>query len=332
MERVTGDPEEDAFRVEMEVVSWINSDLLSAVVLASNVGTLGLDGAPPILAGASIDPDGRGGPAGGSDIGAGVYDLVAIHSGRGRGDVPSRLNDWIINNATSTFVQWSAYDTTMPGSFPVGSPIGSRSLLSVGAAPSDVPGFGVDALGDSAMDGGPGPYSPASPGGGPPEPGDTFVMDGFVVDIDDWDVGEVFSVNWFLAALNDVSAGWHPTINPFTADLAPDGQSFSYGVMNLVRLEPSVGTPVGTFPGAVFVGNAGFDQSGASFYDTVYEIPNPAEFAAEFGAGLTAAFLNPVDNLFSAEINTRPVPEAGSIVLVGSGLAIIGASSRQRRR
>lgn len=46
----------------------------------TNVGATAVDGGIPRIAGASIDPNGRGGPAGGSDIGAATYDATSIHS------------------------------------------------------------------------------------------------------------------------------------------------------------------------------------------------------------------------------------------------------------
>lgn len=328
MERVPGDLDEDAFRVEFQALNWAHFQL-DSIVVASNVGSTAVDAQAPRFSAAAIDADGRGGTPGGSHIGLGVFDPVAIHSGRGRGDLPNMLNDWLVNNVSDTFVQWSAYDTTQPGAFPVGSPLSSRDLLWQFATPSYVPGFGVDALGDSAMDGGPTPYTPSSPGGGPPNI--RYVIDGFVIDVDDWDVGEVFSLNWTLAGVGNTSAGWHPLNNPFHPLGGHDGQSFGFGVMNLARIEPSIGSPPGSLPGAVFVDNEGFNQSSFSFYDTVYEIPNPAEFAAEFGAGITAPFLNPADNVFNAQVNTRLVPEPVTMILVGAGLGAVGVCRRRHR-
>jgi hypothetical protein len=195
-----------------------------------------------------------------------------------------------------------------------------------------VPGYGTDGIGDSAMDGGPDPYTPSSPGGGQPDSGYEYpnVLDGFVFDVDDWDEGEVFSLNWWTAGLGSVSGGapYH-LYSPATI-----GDPFGYGIVSLVRLEPTIGSPDGDLPGPVFAGNVGFDQSGDSFFDTVYEIPNPAEFAAEFGAGLTAQFVNPADNILGLPINTeRLVPEPATFVFAGSGLlALAGISSRGRRK
>ena len=329
MERLPSDVEGDAFRVQFQVLNWTGTDA-SSLFMSANTGTTAVDGGVPGFVSASIDANGRGGALGGSDIGPGAFDAQAIHSGRGRGDLSNLENDWQTTSVTPTHVQWDNATTV------VGTPIPNRDLLFVGD-PALVPGFGTDALGDSAVDGGPTPYVNQSPGGGQPTPdGSGNVLDGFVIDIDDWDVGEVFSLNWFLAASFDGSASFVPVSGGFPGNFFPIGTSgfgndFGFGVMNLVRVEDSIGAPAPSLPGPVFVGNTGFVQSGTAFYDTVYEIPNPSEFAAEFGAGLTAGFLNPFDNVFDVNTNAIPIPEPSSIVLVGAGLVGLGASRRRRR-
>ena len=331
IERIPGDAEGDAFRVEFELLNW-TSYYTDVLTIGTNIGTTALDGSAPRIVGASIDPDGRGGSSGGNDIGPGSFDPVAIHNGRGRGDLESLENNWHVKSLSSTFVQWDDFD----GNHFTGTTIPYRDIMRPFNGASLVPGFGVDALGDSAIDGGPRPYLPATPGGGRPNPdGSGNVLDGFVVDIDDWDVDETFSVNWFLAGYRGQSGGiCDLMICVSPAGTAARGNAFGFGVMNLVRVDPSIGSPAGTLAGAVFVGNTGFDQSNFSFYDTVYEIPNPAEFAAEFGAAITAPFLNPADNIFNAPINTHLiVPEPGSAGLVfGCVVGVAAASGRGRRR
>ncbi len=191
-------------------------------------------------------------------------------------------------------------------------------------------GFGTDALGDTAIDGGPRPYTPEPSFGGY----SVNDVDGVVLDIDDWDVGEVFSLNWFLAAIYYHSAGYDPETNPILpVGTAAEGSPFGFGVLNLVRIEPTIGSPAGELPGAVFVDNEGFDQSVYSFYDTVYEIPNPAEFAAEVGVGITAPFLNPADNIYDAPVNTQLVPEPNAVVILGCGIfTAVGFGRRQKRK
>jgi hypothetical protein len=334
MERVPGDAEGDAFRVEFEVVNWSCCGA-DALMMAVNQGTTRKSGSAPYFSGSSIDADGRGGSSGGSDIGAGVYDPIAIHSGRGRGDVPNMLNDWSVADQTESYVRWDTFDTSLPFQPWDGTEVGSRLItvewLSIPFRVDLVPGYGADGLGDSAFDGGPDPFTPSTPGGGQPDTAyeSTNVLDGFVIDVDDWDEGEVFSLNWWKANLETVSGGApYSLFSP-----AEFGDPFGYGIMSLVRLEPTIGSPDETLPGPVFAGNVGFDQSGNSFFDTVYEIPNPAEFAAEFGAALTAEFVNPADNLFNLPINAdRLVPEPAMFVLAGAGLFGIGGNSSRNRR
>lgn len=319
IERVPGDLEGDAFRIELEVLNW-STYYAAALTMAANVGTSAVEGSAPRIAGASIDPDGRGGSAGGADIGPGVFDAVPIHSGYGRGDQPGRINDWTVERTTSTFVQWDMYPTGVVGGGPTGDGLrlDEQSVFyAFGGSPINyVPGFGVDALGDTAIDGGPGPYSPASPGGGPPTSPQQNIRDGFVLDVDDWDEGEVFSVNWFFANVMNSSGG---ALVDFYYRGEYGDDPFSLGVMSLVRIAPSIGAPTGNLPGPVFVDGVGFDQSTFSFYDTVYEIPNPAEFAAEFGGAITAPFLNPADNVFNVSITTALIPEpSGAILIVGA--------------
>ena len=97
-----------------------------------------------------------------------------------------------------------------------------------------------------------------------------------------------------------------------------------FGVLNLARM--SLG---GSLPGPVFAGNSGFVQDTNEFYDTVYQIPNPSEFALEMGGGITGDFMNPDDNVFNAPVNTSviPTPAASAMMMVGFGSIL----SRRRR-
>jgi hypothetical protein len=113
------------------------------------------------------------------------------------------------------------------------------------------------------------------------------VLDGFVFSVIDFDPGEVISLNWFLLDQDG---------NPIGT--AAGGNQYGFGVVNLKRVDGGI-----TLDDPVFEGNVGFDQSARSFFGIVYDGGANYEFAVEFGASLTAPFLNPADNSFKAEVN-----------------------------
>ena len=362
IERVAGDVEGDAFILEFEVLNWTGTDAFG-LSLGATVGTSSIagDGVDPVIVQNGIDANGRGGPLGGSDIPSepdptinaldpnNLFDPVAIHSGRGRGDLgPEFHNDWVGLGNTGTTALWDGR---------AGTAIPNRDLLGTFAAGGDaralVPGgeFTQDALGDTAIDGGPGPYSPNDgppfgPFGGPPVPdGSGNVLDGFTLTIDDFDEGEILSFNWFLLDENLQNIG-----------VSGQGNDFGFGTVNLQR------SPLGVSSGpALFGGNTGLNQSSSLFFDNVFLTsdpggedfinsalsgsdtvstffnpldPEPANFLGELSAGTTAAFLNPNDQALlcsnGCPVNFTPVPEP--ITIMGSLSAIgFGAYFRKRR-
>ncbi|MEE8059374.1 MAG: hypothetical protein V3T17_16290 [Pseudomonadales bacterium] len=317
------------FTVQFELLNWSNISASGFTVAASS-GTTSLVGTNPTIYGAGIDRDGRGGPLGGDDIdakgagltsGDGTFDPVAIHSGRGRGDIAGNLNDWSATSFNATSARWGE------GIFgaAAGTALLNRDLVAAGApggmTPTQlIPGLGLDALGDSAIDGGPTPYTLF--GAGQPVPDGTGnVLDGLTLTITDWDVGERLTLNWFL----------------YDADGNPIGSVgsglpgiFGFGSLNLVRI------PVGSaLPGGVLQSsngpNTGFTQASNIFYDGVFRVPNPAEFAAEMGVGLTANFINPEDNFANVQTNASVVPLPASAMLFGSGLIALFSTKRNNK-
>jgi len=303
------------FALSFEVLNWTNRPA-TGLDLAMNEATSVNSGNAPNIFGLGVDRDGRGGLLGGSDInatgaglttGAGVFDVPAAHSGRGRGDFAGLLNDWDPSGlGFSTFGDYAGLGTLARWEAGDGTAIPNRDLIGAGAPggllPEDlIPGLGIDASGDTAIDGGLGPYSPGSPGFGPGDfaGGTGNVLDGFTLTIQDWDIGEVFSVNWFLMDENG------------PIGTAGQGNEYGFGTTNLIRM-----TPGGDLPDGVISGNSGFNQDATSFFGNVYEVPNPAEFAVEFGAGITAPFANPVDNMFNVETNAEVIPEPATLMLL----------------
>jgi len=326
IEKVPGDPTGNAFNFEFEVLNWTNSQA-SGLSLMTAVGSTAVAGTIPTITDAAIDADGRGGPYQvGAEIGFGAFDSPAIQSGRGRGDqlpgLPNLINDWFAIETTATTAAWFAGE---------GHPIPARDLLgamTTAEAIALIPGLGLDALGDLAVDGGPAPYSPAAPpaGGGPPFPDGTGnVLDGFVLTVTDFHEGEILSLNWFLT-----NAAGGPIGVPITPATAFNPGAFGFGVFNLMRLP--LGAP--PFGRAIYVGNSGMVGTATEFVQVplpVNMVLDPAQFVAEFGAGITAPFLNPQDNIFGVVPNTTTIPEPSTLVLLGTGVIALMQYRRRRR-
>ena len=141
--------------------------------------------------------------------------------------------------------------------------------------------------------------------------------DGFTFTVDGFDSGETFSVNWFLTR-SDFEGGSIPIGSTL------GGNAFGFGVINFARADD------GNFPGPIFEGNTGFQQTPLEFFGGVQVVPDPAEWAVEFGAGITAKFVTSGDNiggppnvlpLSSITIGGTIIPiDTTSLLLVGAQL------------
>lgn len=365
--------DDDRFLFEFEVLNWTDS-FVYGVQLSLNTGTT-----TPRLSDAFIDRDGRGGSVGdatdplygeidgqkltggGRTPDHGHADPIPHKHGRGsiifgEPDSIENFNDWDVLELSPTTVTFDADIGFVNGDpFNNGFAIIPEDLL---GGTGRVPGTGRDALGDSAIDGGPGcaNRNPTVPGDcddpisfdngyyerGPDDssplvlgetplcfdgPAFCNVVDGFVIEIDDFDVGDTLSFNWALLTLDaDAPECIEPDVG---GCLALIGGGFGSGVLNLTRLDG------GDLPGPLFEGNTGFNQNPELFFDEVYDLPNPAGFAGEVGGGIVAAFMNEDDNRYGLVENTGPaasVPEPGALLLLGSGLLVIFAIGYWRNR
>ncbi|MDJ1182586.1 hypothetical protein PMH09_05205 [Roseofilum sp. BLCC_M143] len=205
----------------------------------------------------------------------------------GPGDSPppgnlNTVNDWSVTTQTDTYVRWDA-----------GTPIPKIDLLGGELAPFITPGN------PETIDDGPN------------------VLDGFVLQVDDWDPGEILSFNWFL------------TNNGTPIGTAGGGNPYGFGVVNIARIdgaEDLLGSPV-------FQGNTGFRDGPIEFANNSNILPGGERFAMEMAGGITAGFQNPDDSTNICGPNGCPVnavPEPAS-TLIGSGL-LVGIGGVLKRR
>jgi hypothetical protein len=289
-----GDPEDDRFEFEFESLNWTNMPA-QGVFLSLNKGTGfgGVQDEAPFLDGAGVDMNGR--PIGSESM-----------RPPGNQDIE---NDWSVKSLpgkddpfTKTAVRWRA-----------GTPIDNIDLIGINAEPdTNTRQDLIDKVNerfefDPDFD----PPNPETGSSGDLETIDNGpnVRDGFTFALDDFDVGEVVSFNWFLEDDMENSIG-----------TAGSGNAYGFGTINITRINP--GDPL---PGSVLQGNTGFKQTQDIFFDEVFKVKDAdgnviAELGAEFGAGVTAPFQNQSDNFVNAEPNTKPVPEP--LTILGSGVAL----------
>ncbi len=311
--RVPGDPEGDRFNFEFEVLNWTNTESFD-LYISRNTGTgFGVvQQARPFFAGAIVDPNGR-------PIGGGDDDANFPPADGETGTKVGRANSWGVILQTNNSVRY-AEPTGMAGN---GMP--GRDLLGSGssaAACNLVPGCimvgGVPTLPSiETVDNG-------APGvdGGPDN-----VLDGYVIDVDDFDPGEMLSFNWFLTDAAGNSIG-----------VSGMGNAFAFGSFNIFRVnsdgpavwQRSAGAPEG--PGR----NVGTTNNLRDMF--VDSTPEGEAFQVELG-NITGEFDDPAANILDAPINGELLPDvpavtewgliAMTVLLLTAGTIVVG---RRRRR
>lgn len=318
------DPELNRFHFEFEILNWSDVDAgglemslalptpVDVMFAANSFAGVDTDGRPLFLE--DTNGDMVVDAADNEDLnGNGMLDAGEDQNGNGRLDndpIPGNLgfpNAWTQVSQTATKVVWAA-----PAFFP-GALDGVPFVNLIGAA-----GFGGLADPDFANSCVPGVdegTATVDVDGNviPTEAIDdeNNVLDGFVMTVDGLDAGESLNINWFLTG-----AGFgEESLLPFGCRLTDrfgipvgdpigtsfEGNEYGFGVITLARVDDG---PLG---GPVFEGNVGVGQGALEFFDSVYIVPDPAGMAAEFGAGLTAEFVDPADNTLGAGVNAVPV-------------------------
>jgi len=309
------DLEGDKFTFEFEVLNWSNSQATDVhISLAQPFVDAGVDtdGRPLILEGiGNEDTNGNG-----------ILDDGEDTNGDGRltdDPIPGNqniANEFSVTTQTDTNIVWDSVFNSILSSFvPFLQPAYAGEVL-LGISQIDLVGltsFGQDVV-NNALPGELGVDYIIDEFGNvsPPEAIDNGnnVRDGFTFTVDNFNDGETFQLNWFLTRFGA----------PIGTTLA--GNAYGFGVFNIARAD------LGPLPGPIYVGNTGFQQSQLEFFDSVFIVPDPAGVAAEFGAGLTAPFLNPADNIFNAPPNTQlilspPTPIGGTIVPIDTTILLL---------
>jgi len=306
------DPENDRFIFEFEVLNWTGSDAFGVEISLAQPDQSGVR-----FVGAGIDSDGRPlfledvnldtviDAADNEDLNSnGLLDAGEDINGDGRltnDPIPGNQqnpNPFTVDSVSDTRIVWEDLEAPANES---GGVFNSDLIGAGGTAASNalIPGFNegsttIDSQGNVS------PIEAIDDGNN--------VVDGFRFTVDGLDPGETFQFNWSLTVFGQ------PLGTSF------GGNDFGFGVVIISRVD------AGGLPGPVYIGNSGVQQTGLEFFDSVYIVPDPAVMAAEFGAAITAPFVNPTDNVDNFVINaiiiddtdtTPPVITASLVPLCG---------------
>ncbi|NEO89916.1 MAG: PEP-CTERM sorting domain-containing protein [Moorea sp. SIO3G5] len=283
---VEGDPEQDRFQFEFEVLNWANAPVTD-VTIWRNIGTSVKKGVKPFFAGASIDPNGR---------------PIGPLSDRppGNQDIP---NNWAVSRTNRNQIKWNKGSGNAISNIDLKSIAAQRGINTVQDVINEVNRQNPD-------------FNPKFNPQNDPETIDNGrnVLDGFIFDVDDFNINETISFNWLLDG---------PNIDK--------SNEFGSGVVNLVRIQESV-EPIPIFPdipnfGNTTIKNTGFKNTPVQFVngiDKAYTNPNLNNNEA-FGLEIAAV---PRDALPAPE----PITILGSISALGIGSLLKTKFSKRQNK
>ena len=288
---VFGDP--DRFQIELEFLNWTQRDAFGLLIVA-NSGSTTNEGAAPFISGASIDANGRPiGPTGSCPSGGCPP----------AGNV-AKTNDWTLINLTSSQVCF----TSKPFGVQTGTPIPHPSVSFQGVVYDGLLSPNFDGAPQSVctsvipqMIPGPNPVLGGSPACITIPDSESIddgsnVLDGFVLEIDDWDSGEQFSFDWWLIGDDGSLIG---SVDP-TATMI-QGDDYGFGLVNMATLLPGFGSDsAGAAPAPPPLFN--FNSVDATKVNTGYDPPDtsdvngddPLFFAEDEVGGLDQFPFNPI--------------------------------------
>jgi hypothetical protein len=130
------------------------------------------------------------------------------------------------------------------------------------------------------------------------------VIDGLIIEIDDFDAGELISLNWFMTDSIGAPIG-----------VSGLGNQYGFGVVNIFRGSsgPAVWRRTVTAPAGPGQ-NSGTTASIRDMFVSA-STTGPETFEVEFGAAMTAPYSNPADNIFGAPIDAELIPTPSAPLL-----------------
>jgi hypothetical protein len=269
IEAVAGDPEGDRFRFSFEILNWTDRPAHGLYLAVNTASGSVLSGRSPFFAAVDVDVNGR--PLGPGDDDANFPPADGTpHSKIGA------PNLWIVADHTPTRALFEA---------PAGQ--GAVPALPILSVPCrGIPGCVIVGgkaeitdfeLLDNTNDG--------------HHWEEDHVLDGFVLDIDDFDPGEAISVNWFLLDQQGDPIG----VTGF-------GNAYGFGVLNLFRA-PAGDSRLWQRTGDSPQGGGANTGATSSPRDMFVSSADGVQFLTEMAGAMTAPYRNAADDLFGAQIN-----------------------------
>lgn len=302
---VLGDPEGDRFKLEFEILNWTATEAHRLYLsLSTGTGRNGSRQAKPFIVGSKIDPNGRPFLDGDDDANFPPLDGEP-------GAKTGQINDWAVSLQTGTSVVYAETTGT------AGNGLAARDLLGA-ATTADACGL---VPGCALVSGSPVLSSVESvDNGGPGVDGLVDnVLDGFTLNVDDFDGGEILSLDWFLADESGSPIG-----------VSGEGNAFGFGTYSIYRVDPGIVFADGFECGDVLAWilppspgiangpalwqripdapegpgvNTGTTSSLRDMF--VSTTPGGVTFEVELGSALTPPFQNPADNTLGAPISAE---------------------------